>query len=92
MVVEYFFQDDSRLKEGDLAREGFVHIIYVRGTSEECKSVQKWCGENFEPANIKTYFHINSFHYPYTENMAKYLTTVFLRDPTDVFLLRLTWP
>jgi len=46
MRVRYLFRDDSREKEGDLAREGFIHFFNCEGSEDELQELDEWCEDN----------------------------------------------
>jgi hypothetical protein len=46
MIFVYRHQDDRYEKEGDLAREGFVHILTAEGDVDERNAMRQWCTEN----------------------------------------------
>lgn len=50
MIFSYRYEDDSREKEGDLAREGFVHIVTVESDDNgyDLREVVEWCEENIK--------------------------------------------
>jgi hypothetical protein len=88
MDVEYRFCDDSRHKEGDLAREGLVHLISVEGNQEECKEIFAWVRDNILPKNVRSISGgTSSFTSP-----TVYWNHFYMRNSEDVFLLRLTFP
>ncbi len=87
MHVRYSYEDDSRHKEGDLAREGYVHVVRVEGTHEECQELDQWCEEHIKVGYL-SYKGSHGFTRTQTPIILRIL---YFKDSDAVFRLRLTW-
>jgi hypothetical protein len=88
MLLRYCFNNDSHTKEGDLAREGFVHSIVVEGEYTECEEVHNWCVENLLEEHFKS--HRGSVSYRESRSSIHF-RLMYFKSSEDVFLLRLAW-
>lgn len=87
MLVRYSFEDDSRSKEGQLAREGYVHVIVVEGLHDDCENVLRWCESNIR-AGWLSYSGSSRSENERTNTCYR---KIYLKDSFEVVHLRLRW-
>ena len=88
MRTEYRYVDDRRDKEGDEAREGYVHRfhIYSAEQSDVCTAVE-WMKQNlFYPQNIRVTRGSSS-----SGRTTEYWGRIVIKDIDDATLVRLHW-
>jgi hypothetical protein len=87
MKVRYTFEDDSRTKEGQLAREGYVHVVMIEGSHEECTEVSKWCDDNIKEG----WMSFNGSKPNIQDRTRTCFLKMYFKSCQEVFHLRLTW-
>ena len=87
MQLRYQVKDDSKDREGDLAREGFIHLLSLTGSSTELHQVQAWCQEN-----LKEDWKVTSGTYGFspTRPMTEF-KDFLLKSLDEAILFRFRW-
>ena len=92
MRIIYTIKNDRYEKEGDLAREGFIHILDVNDAEYvELDDMKSWCAKLFGK-DVKTdIFSKSALNETNTYYVRKYSAVVYLKNDTDAFYTYLMW-